>query len=583
MTPRTVQALELSALGLAVVTRALGLWSFLRTDHARFPMVDAFTYWDQAQAMLKGEDPFAQGFYQPPGYPVFLYALARLTGGPDLVVVYLAQALMGVVTTGLLILLGRRVTPAAPWAGALAGALYALYPQALLFEQDLLTPALTNLLGVAALALLWGGDSGRPSAARGGLAGLLLGLAVVVHPTWLLAAVGLLGLRALQGLRAAALAGALGLGLALAPTAVLNTFKFEQPALVSHNGGLNAWLGNNLDWRETMFLRPGLPFRKLVLQAEPDRRDVAARNDYWWARLREEVGGRPLALASILLTKAHWSIHDTEIPRNEDYRCRTDDGPMRWIAALPARYGLVLLLALPGAVQAARRPGPGRMLPLGWALLHLPLLLFIVADRYRLSTWPLLCLLAPAGLRLGLDALGEARTGRRPSPRWLLLLPFAVLPWLPIDPRTAYDPAWCKHVDGNLALSRGDRDEALRLYEQALVLDPEDWGAVDFIARTLAEQGNHGEAVRRMEPLVAWFPDHYPSLYFLAQQYEKVGQLDLAADTMGRAWKVPGERTSTGVRYVRLLVKAGRRDEARAVVRATPELQGHPGLQGVLE
>ena len=130
---------------------------------------------------------------------------------------------------------------------------------------------------------------------------------------------------------------------------------------------------------------------------------------------------------------------------------------------------------------------------------------------------------------------------------------------------------------------KGEREQAAELYREAMALDPEDWGARDFLARTLAEQGEDAQAIALMEPLLDWFPDHYPSLYFQARQYEKTGQLDLAAETMGRAWRVPGERTSTGVRYVRLLARAGRKAGGRAVVAAAPELQGPPGLEGVLD
>lgn len=591
-------------LGLAVAVRVAGLLSFEQTLFADHPMVDAYTYWDQATAMLAGKDPFAEGFYQPPGYPAFLWALARLSGGADLVVVRLLQAWMGVLTTGLLVLLGRRVGEGlgAPWVGAVAGLLFTLYPSTLLFEQDVLTPALTCLLSTAALSLLWDprpadpatGAPAGPSPLRAGLAGLLQGLAVVVHPTYLLASAASGVWLLVQAQRAPSgvavsrrlgptLAFALTLGLALAPTAARNHLVHHQPALVSHNSGLNFYLGNNLEWRETMFLRPGLPFRRLVLEAEPDKRDVAERNTWWWDRSRAGIAAHPVAWLSILGTKALWSVHDTEIPRNEDYRCRTDQGPLAWIGRLPVRYGLVLPFALAGAVLLARRGGAGPLAAATWAALHLPLIVFLVADRYRLATWPAVSLAAAVGLHAAVRAVFAARDGARPSRAWLLLLPVLPVPFLPIDPRTAYDAAWCLHVDGNLALMDGDEDGAMTLYQQAMALDPEDWGARDFLARTLAERGEPRQAITLMEPLVAWFPDHYPSLYFLAGLYQRTDQLDLAADTMGRAWRVPGDRTNTGVRYVKLLVQAGRRDEARRVVAGASELQGHPGLEGVLD
>ncbi len=604
--------LELAVLAVAAGLRIASLHAYDATLYADHPMVDAWTYWDQAQKLtallsdndvgllhywtrpssLSGADPFADGFYQPPGYPVFLVLIGKLTGTPDLSFTRAVQALLGLWTTAMVMLLGRRAAAAwrAPWAGALAGLLYSLYPTTLLFEQDILTPALTGALLASALVLVLHphepGVQPRPGASL--LAGLLLGLAVVVHPTYFLAA-GVVG----AGLVVAAWRGTLrrllpvalfgiGLAVAIGPTTWRNVAIHDQPALVSHNGGLNFYLGNNPGWRDSMFLRPGLPFRRLVLEAEPDKRGVDERNEWWWERAEHEITEKPGVWAAVLLTKAIWSVNNREIPRNEDYRCRTDDGPLAWIGQLPVRYGLVLPWALVGAALLLRRGRGASGLPATWLALHVPVVAFIVADRYRLATWPLMCVCAGVGLAaLGQMVAAWRRARQRPTAAWLLL-PLGLLSFVPIDPRTAVDPAWCVHVDANLALMDGNKDAAVRLYRQALELDPDDWGARDFLARTVFSEGEVDAAAELMEPLLAWFPDHYPTLYFMARLEQRRGRLDAAADYMGRAYRVPGERTNTGVRYVRLLVEAGRRDEAAAVLQADPKLARHPKLAGIL-
>lgn len=568
---------EIAVLVLCLLVRLVGLSSLEQTDFADFPLVDAFTYWEQAQALDAGKDPFAEGLYQPPGYPVFLFVLGQLTGRPDLGFTRWVQLGLGLLTAVMLLRLGRRLGEGmgAPWLGAVAALLFSLYPTTLLFEQDMLTPALTGFLFTLSLTLLW---VQAPGPGRAAGAGLVQGLLAVVHPSYLLASVASAGWLSTRGRRAGPLlAFVLALGIAIAPVTWRNLTVYEQPALISHNGGLNFFLGNNGNWRETMFLRPGLPFRKLVLDAEPADRQVNERNRYWWDRTWKEVGRKPVVWASTLMTKALWSVNDREIPRNEDYRCRTDAGPMAWMAWLPVRYGWVFPLGLLGALTVARRAGPERLLPGLWLALHLPLVLFIVADRYRLATWPVLCLLAAAGLAA---AVGWLRAQERPAlhPLHALLLPALILPWLPIDPRTGRDEAWCLHIDGNLALMDGRQEEGASLYEQALAVDPEDWGARDFLARTRFDQGDPQTAAALMEPLIAWFPDHFPSLSFMSQVQRALGNRSAAADYMGRAYRVPGERTSTGVKYVRLLLEAGRPEEARAVVAADPALQGHPGL-----
>ena len=384
MDPQRVTMLNRVALGVAAAVRFAGLLAVGRTPYVDAPLVDAYTYWDQAGKLLAGDAPFKEGFYQPPGYPVVLAAFGRLTGGLDFQTARAFNLLCGLVTTALLIHLGRRLgeRSAAPWMGAVAGLIYTLYPTTLLFELDLLTPALSNVLLIGAVALLWTDD--EPSTARAGGAGLLAGIACVVHPTYLIAAVALglwllvRGGASAGGLKRQAIALAVGLGLALAPTTLTNLSRFGHLTLVSHNSGVNFYLGNNPDWRETAFLRPGLLFRKLVLEAEPAERGPFERNAYWWDRSWAEIGEAPDAWLATLFTKSLWSVNNREIPRNEDYRCRTRAGPVAWIRLLPLRYGLALPFALAGAVLAWRRRRRG--LVTGWVGLHATLILFLVGD-----------------------------------------------------------------------------------------------------------------------------------------------------------------------------------------------------------
>ena len=76
------------------------------------------------------------------------------------------------------------------------------------------------------------------------LVGLLLGAAVVCHPTYLLAAGALAGWMFFRDRLRAVLIVA-GLAAALAPTTMENLKDFGKPTLVSHNSGINLYLGNN--------------------------------------------------------------------------------------------------------------------------------------------------------------------------------------------------------------------------------------------------------------------------------------------------------------------------------------------------
>jgi hypothetical protein len=588
---------EWGVVALAAVVRLLALRAFEATPLSKHPMVDAFVYWDQAGKLLDGRDPFAEGYYQPPAYPWLLSKLGGALGGElTLHDVRLTHAVLGVVTVWLLVRLGRKVGAphSAPWAGVVAGLLYALYPSVVLFEHDLLTPAVTSVALVGGLSLLWPAAAGAlPVWWRAALGGLCLGLAVAVHPTYLLGALVLLAQVAWVGwttgrrlLPAAALA--LGVAAPVAPTTVENWRQFGAFELVSHNAGVNFYLGNNPDWVETSFLRPGLPFRQLVLEAEPHKRDAPARNAYWKQRTWNDIANDPLGFVGRLAAKAAWSVSNTEVPRNEDYRCRTRDGqPLAWVGQLPVRYGWVFPIGLVGMLAFLRRREPPEVRALAplWLALHAPLVLFLVADRYRLATWPVLCLAAPMGAVVIRDVIRAARARLRPSALdslALLALPAAlVLAFWPLDWHTKMNPSTCRYAEGSLHYMEKEYAEAQAAYEDVVREWPMDIGAHYWLAHLAAMRKNEREALVQMKVVLDQFPDHFPSLKSQASWAQKVGDDALAIESLTRAYRVPGDRTSTGTRLVRALLKAGRRDEARALVAADPKLRNHPKLRDI--
>ncbi len=106
-----------------------------------------------------------------PGYPLFL-ALCRTEEGA-----YLAQLVLGLLTTLLVFYLGWRVSQKG-WFGALAALAHSLNPQQLFFEASLITESLTTFLLACALAGLAHLLYARPHPGLGsGACALAIGLA----------------------------------------------------------------------------------------------------------------------------------------------------------------------------------------------------------------------------------------------------------------------------------------------------------------------------------------------------------------------------------------------------------------------
>ena len=564
---RSVALLEGSVVLLAVVLR---IWAWVSIDStwdATHPRVDALTYWQQALQVLADESPFAQGYYQPPGYPWLLSWQQALTETPDPRISRAFNLLFGVLSV---LGIGRigRLSSGWKYGGALAMGLFVLAAAPLRFELDLLTPATSILLLVASLNLLLP----KPRPLESGIAGLLAGAGVLIHPTTLPAGL-LIGAWLLYKHRASGAAWTLALLLPIAPLAVENRQEHSSKALISDNGGLNLYLFNSPNWKETAFLRPGLPFRALVLEAEPDKRGLPERNAYWKQRTMEELELGPWLLS--VGEKAWWSIHNREIPRNEDWRCRTESGSLSWTRALPVRAGWLFPFAILGIVVLLRkREGT---LPLAALGLWLPLLIFLPAERYRLPLFPLLCVLSSIGAKELIDGVRASKMDKR----WGLLLLPLILSFWPIDHVTAKQPGWCAHRSGNLAFEQGNLEEAAEQYTLATQSEPNNPGHWYWLAQTHLRQKETAQAIAALERTAELFPAHYETRKQLQKEHGRLGQYSQAADHAGAGCALPGAAEIICARHIQLLVKAGRREEAREALKARPELAGHERVKGL--
>ncbi|MFT5587780.1 MAG: hypothetical protein ACI9VR_005393, partial [Cognaticolwellia sp.] len=149
---RSVALAEGAVLMLAIVLR-IWAWSSIEGSwDATHPRVDALTYWQQALQLLAEENPFAQGYYQPPGYPWLLSWQQALAETPDPRLSRLFNLLFGALAA---LGIGRigRISSGWKFGGALAMGLFVLAAAPLRFELDLLTPATSIFLLVVSLNL----------------------------------------------------------------------------------------------------------------------------------------------------------------------------------------------------------------------------------------------------------------------------------------------------------------------------------------------------------------------------------------------------------------------------------------------
>lgn len=369
---------------------------------------DAEGYWDLGKKLASGEE-FAiydppRRVFRMPGFPLVL-ALGITVLGQNVLAVRFLLAAIGTGACGLVYVLACELfdRPTALRACLIA----ALFPPFVLFSVLLLSETLfammllASLLAIAKLVL--GNATERSASAQRAIAivaGLLVGLATLVRPTWLLVGpvFAVLHLFLAPNRRRAAIEGALllaALAVALAPWTIRNwnvtghlvpTTLWAGPSLYDglHDGATGA---SDMKFIET----DGIYGRMSEYDADRHYRDEAVR----FVRAHP---GRTLALAAIKFAR-FWN----PAPNSAQFG--------HWmivVASLLSALPLWALAAYGG--WNARGCLPRWLIPAGPALYFtLVHLVFIGAPRYRLpAEYPLVVLAAAGWSALAAKAHGGA-------------------------------------------------------------------------------------------------------------------------------------------------------------------------------
>jgi lipoprotein NlpI len=580
----TVKTWRLCAV-LVLVAAAIQLVFIFESQRSlvfQVPIVDAAGYHAQAMGLAKGEGDSHRAFWQPPLYPYLLAGLYR-TGMTELLPVRCAQVPIGLAAVLLAYAIGRRC--GGPWTGFAAGLGVCLYGPLLFYFSQLLPSGLAVTLNLGAV-LLWLRLAEKPVWPRALALGVVAGLAtltvansavivllVLGWMAWTLAATrGRHGDRPRpetpkarnQALVAAALVG--GFAVTILPVTIRNYVVSHEFVPVATNGGINLFIGNNPHPEQTLTVRPGMDWGRLV--ALPYRQGAKTDTEadrYFLREVRDFVKASPLLFLKGLARKAFEASGSREIPRNEDlYAFAGQSGVLRvlaWrIGSFAFPFGVVGPLAILGAVTMTRRH-TARNLVLVFAAGYLAsVILFFPSSRYLAPVMPALILFAVLGGQhlAGWKSLSVA--SRSVSVGVLVVAGVWVnLPrHLPTD-RVDYAAELHAYVGAGLQ-ARGRTQEAMAEYRRAIGLNPNHADAHRFLGMAYRASGKTDLAVEEFERVLALRPDHDGAMQDLAVIRYKQGRLTEAVDLLHTVLELnPDDRqamVNLGVGLMRLKRKA---------------------------
>lgn len=532
----------------AIAVRVIYLFQISRSPEAMVPLVDERWHWEWAHEILN-ESFWGEGaYFRAPLYPYFLAFLAWITSGS-----ILASKMLQVLLTGgtawLLYRLAEHLFNRT--TAIIAGLAYAIYGTMVFYETMFLIPALFLLLtvwGMYRVIVYRDSTSGRTWL----LTGIIFGLAALSRPNILVVIPFLLlwmylaaspGTPSSKRLRLPAVMVA-GVLLMIAPATVRNAVVTGEFILISSQGGINLYLGNNpqadgltmlmpeVDLDESVSWREFRRVTRIAAEREVFRElSEAEQSSFWTKKALRFVADHPGQFLALVWKKSVYLVSGYENSDNADlYHQRTKSSfysVLLWNKAIYFPFGLLLPLALVGLYvtrKQARQLWPVYI----FLLAYIPsIVLFLVTARHRLPMVPFMLLLAAAGL------VALWRSWRKMGRRQLIVIAVVFLGGLALFNRTYYDEGYFSPFqtyfnDGIRYVALGDlerAEQAFLMAERAYPYSPALLGNLAHVQLQLQNYSAANINLLRAISLGPQFADPYNDLGLLVS---KSGNIDSA-------------------------------------------------------
>ncbi|MBI1951177.1 MAG: tetratricopeptide repeat protein [Acidobacteria bacterium] len=454
-------------------------------------ILDSAVYDSWAVRIAAGEWLGLQAFYFPPLYPYVLGVLFR-AAGHSLALVYLLQALLGLVSIVLIHRIGAALF--GPRAGILAAAGAALYGPFAFYETKVLGTTLGLTLDLTALALLVGAETaamgGRDDAGRGRgasgrrrgnsgrwvAAGLVIGVASACLPGTVLLAPLYAASLAWRRATPAAVALLLGTVLGLLPVTAHNLYAAGDFLPLSGQGGTTFYQGNHPNASGMYNAAPGFSGAP---ETQATEEQAIAERDTGRAMRRSEtsahffqkglawIASSPGAFILLEARKLAALLGDYEAPTEYSLYYERDKVP--WLRLLALPFAAIAGAGVAGVLKAGRPHPPAIALSIYSIAATATPLIFYVSSRYRLPLVPALLIYGAHLVDTVWAAAGAAGAPSRGDVRALILAGgLALVSFFPLGaPRDSAEANVLYNV-GNLLAARGRHEEAIASFDRSV-------------------------------------------------------------------------------------------------------------------
>lgn len=549
----------------------------------RFAAGDTMEYAREARLIaagnLLGGDVY---FHSSPLYPYFLavfFKISPAANAGNLASIALVQLLMGVATA---ILLYFTVAKAAgEIAGVAAGSIYALSPIALFYDGELLMDFLLPLVTVAASLIL---AAPRITKAKAAVTGAVIAAGALARPNLLLLlipAAFVLGWTKVER-RPRIVWTNLLISLAaavvvVAPITGRNYAVGRDFVLISSNGGVNLYIGNNPDANGT-FKAPGpwpahleVSSKAFAERALGRRLKPSEVSAYFAKEALKFISHHPWEYFKKVGRRLRLLASAYEIPNHMDFNFYR--GRFMPLKFLPFTWAIVWPWALAGAAGAWRCREARPVLLFAAIYLGSLATLFFVTGRYRFTAFPLLVALAVIGVKDLARAISIKKWKTTAFFGGVVVAGYAAAFW-PVPAEVKVGEGYSYHHLGAVYSARGVYRAAARAYERAVEIDPRDsfsWNNLGVVRMRAGDLAAAEEALGRALALVpgdAEVLNNYASVMLLAgRRYEAE---EYVAASLARNPRLPAALVNLAVLRLEAGDTAGARDALNRALAEDP-------------
>jgi tetratricopeptide (TPR) repeat protein len=540
----------LSILALGFLLRLIYILETQSSPFIQNLFSDSKIYYDWAKDIASADNWLGDKvFFMSPGYPYFLAVVFKLVGS-SIFTIRIIQALISVTNIFLIYLLTKNLFNSK--SGFIAAGLASIYSVFIFFSGAVFGETLQTFL-VTALLYLLTKEENVSTKNKWFLSGLLLGLSALFRANILIIFPVLIfwiynsfkksdSLK--SKLKETLIYFTIGTAIPILPATLNNYIAGKEFVLLTSNGGINFYLGNNekalgvystpkdFDFFKDM---AGINYAKKITHKELT---PSQSSTYWYGQGLSFIFSHPIEAITLTFKKLLFFFDDDENPQTSQINIDFFRNTYSSVLKIPLpNFIVVFLFAIAGIIYSLKKLKDKKITLMYFLMLAYVLgtIIFFVSGRFRIAITPLFISFAGFGIVNLMEIIKQKDFKELLIPGLSALIVLVLVVF--IAPKYHYSYADAYSNLGNVYFDQKNYNEALLNYNESLKLKETELTYV-LIGNTMAVKNDFNNAYRAYQNALKINPNYALAYFNLGLLNSQTGNFDDALKQFDKSIKI---------------------------------------------